>query len=441
MRYSTSSNFLRLLLIHILAVAPLWLTAQENAHLLSVDELFRLGTENSLQLKKSKLQEVIYNDQKKSAYTDRLPDIQVGASAGIIGQPVIFQQGLSHPVRPETPDWSQNYNINLTQPLYQGGRTQAKIHQAELKKQIAALTSADNEAEIKLVLLQQYMTLFSYYKQREVLARNIEESEHRLKDIRRMKKEGIVTRNDEIRSELQLTNDRLAYQEADNSIAIASQQLDILLGLDESQLITPDTTLLYTAVSVSDYDTYVQLAYNNYPGMQIVRQQTLLAENDIRLTKANYLPSLSLHAGNTLARPLSTTLADMYNNNWNIGLSLSYNLSSLYQNKYKMHEARQTVQLQKYAEELLMQNVRIQIRTAYTRHKEALNRIEALKLSVSQAEENYRIVQNRYLNQLSILTDLLDASSVRLDAELQLTVARTQAIYTYYELQRTCGML
>ena len=266
------------------------------------------------------------------------------------------------------------------------------------------------------------MTLFSYYKQREVLARNIEESEHRLKDIRRMKKEGIVTRNDEIRSELQLTNDRLAYQEADNSIAIASQQLDILLGLDESQLITPDTTLLYTAVSVSDYDTYVQLAYNNYPGMQIVRQQTLLAENDIRLTKANYLPSLSLHAGNTLARPLSTTLADMYNNNWNIGLSLSYNLSSLYQNKHKMHEARQ-------------------IRTAYTRHKEALNRIEALKLSVSQAEENYRIVQNRYLNQLSILTDLLDASSVRLDAELQLTVARTQAIYTYYELQRTCGML
>lgn len=193
MRYSTSSNFLRLLLIHILAVAPLWITAQENAHLLSVDELFRLGTENSLQLKKSKLQEVIYNDQKKSAYTDRLPDIQVGASAGIIGQPVIFQRGLSHPVRPETPGWSQNYNINLTQPLYQGGRIQAKIHQAELKEQIAALTSADNEAEIKLVLLQQYMTLFSYYKQREVLARNIEESEHRLKDIRRMKKEGIVT--------------------------------------------------------------------------------------------------------------------------------------------------------------------------------------------------------------------------------------------------------
>lgn len=441
MKYSININTLRLLMAHLLFVVPLCSSAQQSARLLSVDELFRLGTENSIRLKSTQLQEVIYSDREKSAHTDRLPDIQIGASAGVIGQPVIFQRGLSHPSRPETPNWSQNYNINLTQPLYQGGKIQGKIHQAELNRQIATLAATDDEAEIKLMLLQQYMTLFGYYKQRNVLARNIEESERRLKDIRRMKEEGIVTRNDEIRSELQLTNDRLAYQEAENSIAITSQQLDILLGLDELQLIMPDTTLLYTAVSLSDYDSYVELAYNNYPGMQIARRQTLLAENNIRLTRANYLPTLALHAGNTLTRPLSSTLADLYNNNWNIGLSLSYNLSSLYQNRHRMHEARQTVQLQKYAQDLLMQDIRIRIRTAYTRHREALNRVEALKLSVSQAEENYRIVQNRYLNQLSILTDLLDASSVRLDAELQLTVARTQSIYTYYELQRACGQL
>lgn len=441
MKYSININTLRLLMAHLLFVVPLCSSAQQSARLLSVDELFRLGTENSIRLKSTQLQEVIYSDREKSAHTDRLPDIQIGASAGVIGQPVIFQRGLSHPSRPETPNWSQNYNINLTQPLYQGGKIQGKIRQAELNRQIATLAATDDEAEIKLMLLQQYMTLFGYYKQRNVLARNIEESERRLKDIRRMKEEGIVTRNDEIRSELQLTNDRLAYQEAENSIAITSQQLDILLGLDELQLIMPDTTLLYTAVSLSDYDSYVELAYNNYPGMQIARRQTLLAENNIRLTRANYLPTLALHAGNTLTRPLSSTLADLYNNNWNIGLSLSYNLSSLYQNRHRMHEARQTVQLQKYAQDLLMQDIRIRIRTAYTRHREALNRVEALKLSVSQAEENYRIVQNRYLNQLSILTDLLDASSVRLDAELQLTVARTQSIYTYYELQRACGQL
>lgn len=441
MRYSINCKKYGLVLGVLLLASTLKVAAQQSVRVLPVEELFRLGTENSLQLKAAKIQEVISDDQQKTAITNRLPNIQIGATAGVIGQPVVFQRGLAHPVRPNTPNWSQNYNIELTQPIYQGGKIQYNIRKADLQKQITALNTANDQAEIKLVLLQQYMDLFSFYKQREVLAQNIEESERRLKDISRMKSEGLLTRNDELRSELQLTNDRLLYQEADNSIAITSQQLDILLGLDESLQIVPDTTLLYKAVGLQDYETYVQLASENYPGMQIARRDILLAENDIKLVKANYLPNLLLRAGNTLARPLSTTLADMYNNNWNVALSLSYNLSSLYQNKHRMHEVKQIVQLRQTAEEQLMQDIRINVKAAYIRHKEALNRVEALKLSVKQAAENYRIVQNRYLNQLSILTDLLDASSVRLTAELQLTVARTQTVYTYYELQRACGNL
>lgn len=441
MRYSINCKKYGLVLGVLLLASTLKVAAQQPVRVLPVEELFRLGTENSLQLKAAKIQEVISDDQQKTAITNRLPNIQIGATAGVIGQPVVFQRGLAHPVRPNTPNWSQNYNIELTQPIYQGGKIQYNIRKADLQKQITVLNTANDQAEIKLVLLQQYMDLFSFYKQREVLAQNIEESERRLKDISRMKSEGLLTRNDELRSELQLTNDRLLYQEADNSIAITSQQLDILLGLDESLQIVPDTTLLYKAVGLQDYETYVQLASENYPGMQIARRDILLAENDIKLVKANYLPNLLLRAGNTLARPLSTTLADMYNNNWNVALSLSYNLSSLYQNKHRMHEVKQIVQLRQTAEEQLMQDIRINVKAAYIRHKEALNRVEALKLSVKQAAENYRIVQNRYLNQLSILTDLLDASSVRLTAELQLTVARTQTVYTYYELQRACGNL
>ncbi len=441
MKYSINYNRYRLLLGVVLLASSLKIVAQSQVRVLPVEELFRLGTENSLQLKAARIQEVISEDQQKTASTARLPNVQIGATAGVIGQPVVFQRGLSHPIRPETPNYSQNYNIELTQPLYQGGKIQYNIRKADIQRQITLLHTTNDEAEIKLVLLQQYMNLFSYYKQREVLARNIEESERRLKDISRMKSEGLLTRNDELRSELQLTNDRLAYQEADNSIVLTSQQLDILLGLDESLQIAPDTSLLSKAIGMQDYETYVQLAYENYPGMQIARKNIQLAQNDIKLVRASYLPNLLLRAGNTLARPLSTTLADMYNNNWNVALSLSYNLSSLYQNKHRMHEAKQVVQLRRTAEEQLMQDIRIQVKAAYTRHREALDRVEALKLSVKQAEENYRIVQNRYLNQLSILTDLLDASSVRLTAELQLTVARTQTIYTYYELQRACGNL
>ena len=387
------------------------------------------------------MSELQAEEQSRTARTSRLPDLQLGLSGAYVGQPVVFQRGLSQPSRPETPDWSQSYALDFTQPVYQGGRIRRSIRKADIEKQIALLQTRTDEAGIKLSLLQQYMSLFSYYKQREVLARNIKESERRLKDIKRLKAEGVITNNDVLRSELQLTTDRLALQETENTLILLSQQLDILLGLDEHLYIIPDTTLLSQLTPTGSYAQYVAEAYENDPSMLLARQQTLLARNEVELTKADYLPTVSLFAGNALARPITRTMDDKFSHTWNVGLSVAYPLSALYKNRYRVNAARLSVRLRENEEEQRKQQTRLTIRTAFLRHEEAVERVEALKLSVRQAMENYRIVQNRYLNQLAILTDLLDANSVLLDAELQLTTARTQVVYTYYELQRACGRL
>lgn len=433
-------RFKRYLLLSFLLFPSVWAGAQQ-AYPLSLHELFERGTENSLRIKAAHIQEILAEEKEQTARTQRLPEVRIGATTGYLGQPTIFASGLSHPTHPDTPDWSHNYNVELTQPLYQGGKTEHSIRKASLEKQIARLSTANDIAGLKLLLLRQYIDLFTFYKQQEVLERNIEESRLRLKDIRKMRKEGLLTRNDEIRSQLQLTNDELAYREAKDNAYIVSQQLDVVLDLDENLLLQPDTALLHTPVTLLDCDTYIEQAYRNYPEIQLARYHTRLAVTDKRLTRADYLPTLSLHAGNTLSRPLSSTLEDKFSNNWNVALSLSYNLSSLYHNKHKMREAQQYIHLRKNTEEELMQNIRVQVRSAYIRHNEALDRVNALRLAVSQAEENYRIVHNRYMNQLSILTDLLDADNLRLQEELQLTTARANVIYTYYELQRLCGNL
>lgn len=412
-----------------------------DSMLLTVDELFRLGVTNSLTLQADALDEAMAHERGKTARSSRLPDVQIGLRGGVVGQPVVFQRGLSDATYPDTPDWSQNYAIDFTQPLYEGGRIRYAIRRADLQTHAAELQTATDRADVKLDLLEQYMSLFSLYKQREVLMRNIEESEQRLKDIRQMKKEGLITNNDVLRSEMQLTNDRLSLTETENSLVLVSQQLDILLGIDEHRLLLPDTSLLHRAIALQPYDDYVEEAYLNDPAMRLLRKQTEIAQNEVRLAKAEQLPGVSLYASNTLARPVSRTMADMYNNNWNIGLSVSYPLSSLYKNNHRVKESKLAVQVTRNAEEQKKQQVRVTVRTAFLRHREALKQVEALKLSVRQAEENYRIMQNRYLNQLAILTDLLDANTVRLNAELQLTSARTQVIFTYYQLERACGRL
>lgn len=424
----------------LILLAPLPAATQPRL-LLSVDSLLQLGMAQNVQLRILRQQEEMARSRAKTTRTAKLPEVQVGLKGGYLGQPIVFREGLSHPTRPQSPHWLQNYEIDLSQPIYQGGRIRYSIEKADIEQKIAELQTLQNEADIKLALLEQYMQLFSLYKQQTVLARNIEESTKRLENIKSKKQQGLITNNDVLRSELQLTNDRLALQEVDNSLTLMSQQLDILLGLDEQTLIVPDTTLLRQINPTSDYADYLQKAYRDDWTIRRLRQETQLALNNQRLVKAEFLPQLSLYAGNTLARPITRTMADYYNNSWNIGLTLSYPLSSLYKNRHKLEEARLNIDASQQQEELRKQSLRMEIRTALIRHQEAQDRVKALELSVRQARENYRIMRNRYFGQLSILTDLLDANSVLLDAELQLTTARARVIYTYYELQKACGLL
>lgn len=409
--------------------------------LLTVERLLELGVENSLRLRADRLHEEASGDRSRTARTERLPEVNVGLKGGFVGQPVVFEHGLSDATYPDAPDWSQNYAIDIVQPLYEGGRIRGGIRRAEIEERIARLGTQADCAEVKLELLRQYMDLFALWKQGDVLRRNIEESERRLRDIRQMKAEGLITNNDVLRSQMRLTDDRLSLREAIDNARIASQRLDIWMGIDEGTIILPDTTLLHLAVEPTPYEVYVDAACENDPSLRVLRAQTDLARNEVRLARATYYPTVSLYAGNALARPIARTLQDLYNNNWNIGLSISYPLSALYRSRHKVREQQRYVELGRNAEEQRLQQVRMTVRTAFLRHEEAIERVRALELSVRQAEENYRIMQNRYLEQLAILTDLLDADRLRLESQLRLTTARTEVIYTYYELQKVCGRL
>ena len=55
--------------------------------------------------------------------------------------------------------------------------------------------------------------------------------------------------------------------------------------------------------------------------------------------------------------------------------------------------------------------------------------------SVELAVQNYRVIQNRYENGLALITDMVDAANVKLDAELALVSARINVIYNYYQLK------
>lgn len=429
-------------ILYIFLIFSLPLVAQAP-YRITVNELFDRGLQNSVAIQASVIKTQISEDKVSLAKNKQLPDISVAGLFGYVGTPTILNKDLSFLKHSDTPDWKQNYQVTATQPIYQGGRIKNSIEKANLEKEVAQLSLQKDKSELKLWLIGKYLDLFNLYKERDVYAKNIEEAETRLRDIEKMKEQGMITTNDVLRSKIILTNYKLSYKETENDIALTSQQLDIVLGMDENTILEPDSSFLSSQLDIKGENDYVYQAYIQYPDLKITETNIALAQNYLKLVKADYLPTLSLQASNTLARPIPNVspAQDLYLNAWGITLNLSYHISSLFDKKHSTSAAKRQIQLQQLAQEQQKQNIRTGVKSAYVKHKEAQDRIKSLEESLVQSNENYRIVKNKYFNQLAILTDLLDANTVQLNAELQLTAAKTNAIYTYYQLQKVSGNL
>ena len=76
----------------------------------------------------------------------------------------------------------------------------------------------------------------------------------------------------------------------------------------------------------------------------------------------------------------------------------------------------------------------INLLTSYTEVKTQQKQVEL-------ANQNYSMVQNRYQNDLALLTDMVDASNMKLSAEMVLVNARISMLYNFYTLKYVTNTL
>lgn len=437
-----SRGILQAIIVFLLFVFETTAHSQAS-YKLTVDELFEKGIEYSVTIRSSELRIHLSEERTALAKNKFLPDIQVIGQFGYMGPSTILDRDLSFLKHTDAPDWRQNYQLVAVQPIYQGGRIKGSVRKSELDEEIARLSLEKDKSGLKLWLMGKYLDLYNLYKQRDSYTLNIEEAQQRLQNIRKMREEGMITTNDVLRSEIQLSNYELSLKETNNNIILVSQQLAIVMGMDEDLIFEPNTDLSDSDNSLGGIEDYILSAYENYPDMRISKTNLDLARNNLKITKADFLPALSLQLGNTFQRPIPNTspVQDLYLNSWGVTLNLSYHISALFDRRHSLSSAKTQISLQELAEEQQRQNIRTGVKSAYLKHQEALDRVKVLEHSLQQANENYRIVNKKYFNQLAILTDLLDANTVQLSAELQLTAARTNVIYTYYQLLNISGKL
>jgi outer membrane protein TolC len=122
-------------------------------------------------------------------------------------------------------------------------------------------------------------------------------------------------------------------------------------------------------------------------------------------------------------------------NAWFVGIGLKYNLGSLWKNTHSVRHAQLNYKQTQEQIALAREGVENSIQAGYVNFLTSFKEVETQQKQVELATQNYDVVQNRYQNQLALLTDMLDASSMKLSADMALVNARISLLYNYYKLK------
>lgn len=428
----------------LVALVPLSLLAQEKK-VLTLDESINLSIQNSKQLKGSQARIDEATAALREAVEKKLPNVAASGSYLRLNSANFSLKtgdngGGSGGSSGSAPKVNQAvYGIlNASLPIYQGGRIQYGIESSKLLQKAAELDADYNKDEVIQTTIDAFATLFKANTAVKLVQENLQESQQRVKDFTNLEKNGLLARNDLLKAELQSSNIELNLLDAQNNLQLANVNMNLLLGLPTSTELVLDTTGVRKTDDERVLDDYLNAATGGRKDIEAMGLRIKSAQTGVKIAKADQYPSFNL-TGGYIAADIPGVFS--VTNAVNIGVGVSYNLASLWKNKSKVQQAEARVKEMQASSDLLSDNIRLQINKAYFTLISNRKKIDVNAKAVEQAEENYRIIKNKFDNSLATTTDLLDADVALLQAKMSYTLAQADAFVAYHKLLQTAGIL
>ena len=327
--------------------------------------------------------------------------------------------------------------LNASLPIFSGFKIKNSIVVYENLYQAEMATSSQTKEEIATRVIDYYASLYKAQKTIELLKENQKTAQQRVKDFIELEKNGIIPRNDLLKSKLQSSKIQLSLDETDNNLKIINFYLVTLLKLD------PRTKLEireeeFTDFQMTNVPTNEMPALENRKDLEAIRFQGKASEANIKIAKGSYYPSIAIIGGYT-ALDLSNVIT--VQNAMNIGIGISYDLSAILKNGTLVKLAESKFLEVQNSELVLTDYIKIQVKKAIEDYDLALKQKVVYNEAAEQATENYRIVKDKYDNGLSDTNDLLEADVEQLSSKINTALAKANTIQKYYELLSVTGQL
>jgi outer membrane protein TolC len=378
------------------------------------------------------------------ANASKLPDISASLSLNFLGDITLMDRDFTNVMTAKMPHFGNTLDVTVYQPVYEGGAISAGVKLAQSQQKMSQTQVEQTRQSVGMQAIGCYLELYKASNLRKVYAENIETTQRVLDEMNARHKEGVVLKNDITRYELRLSTLNYDLLTIDNRISVMNHNLCLLLGLDTGTEIVADIKNEADALpAIESKQQWLDRSVENSLSLKSLNIERDINSRQRSLLNAERMPHIGLVAGDTFAGPISfeVPVINSNYNMWFVGVNVKYNLSSIYKTPKSLTKNR----LQR--EEILSkidattEQLDRTIDDTYTQYTQAHRMLETEKKNVELATENYRIVENRYNNQLALLTDMLDASTAKLDADVRLVNARVNIIYYYYQLKYASGTL
>ena len=417
----------RILLAVFIAALYSHAFAQTEREILTLQECYEiLYTENPV-TDKIRASRHISELNQRIARSGWYPDVQLEASASYQSDVVEFPFDAPNFNIPTFSKDHYNIALNVTQPIYDGGRTQAAT---ELEENSGDVTEASLESDLLKIKEQVdriYFGVLILQVQRKINFTAIADLEEQLEVVESQVENGVLLPGNEasLRAEI------LKREQEDTEIGY-----NIVAGLESLAEILGNNEFITHKLELPEKKNWKN--NNDVAGMRpelvLLSAREDLIESQKNLTAASKLPTVSLFARPSYGRPGFNFFENDLQFNWIVGVQARWSFKSARNASIK-------------ADVLNLQQKNLsQDRTLFTRQQSAairqlernINSIEEqiqrdqeiLKLLEQVAEEKRSLVDKGASN----VTDYISALNAQMRAQLQLElrkIRRVQAIINY----------
>jgi len=321
------------------------------------------------------------------------------------------------------------YGLNFNQPLFEG-RVIAAVRGAGAYQNIAKY----NLQAARLQVIEK--TSVSFYavlltkEALEVMQESLTFVKQNQQDTKALFLQGKATEFEQIRADVKVANQEAAVSNAKKGFSIAKAGLKRICGIPNNEIIEVQGILAQPIADIYSFQEFSNDLLQNQPLLKQVEESVHLAQENILLNKAEFMPSVYLTGSYQNILPYDNGAFDMkdFDQSSSIGISLSMPIFNGFGSTARVQKARSEYRKSVYLVEDIRESLLLELSNIILSLEESRDRIIAGEKGVGQAHRGVEIAQELYKKGMMSQLELMDANQGRNQAELGLL----QAYFDYY---------